>query len=159
MDKKFIDINRGWYRYNPKIKFHQGKIYFNNNIVEADVIDDIIEEQYMDNTSKHYMNSLEELITLRKYIYTAIEAYCLVKDNLKDKIIIILTNENKWWELLIKDKKLYSTRIEDDNIELIFKNLYLKYKYNQWIKIDLFNHPTITQKMKALKQYLKDENR
>ena len=113
----------------------------------------------MDNTSKHYMSSLDELITFRKYIYSATKGYCLVKDSLKDKIIIILTNENEWWELLIKNKKLYPTKIKNDSIELIFKNLYLKYRYNKWIKIDLFNYPTITQKMKALKQYLKDENR
>lgn len=157
--RKNIIIDYGWYSHHLLISYHRGEAYHNNKIIETDIIDDKIKQWYVDNTTRHSMYSLEELKSFRGYIAIAKEAYYLLRENLKDKIIIVFTKDDEWWELLIKDKKLYPTKIQDSKeLESIFKSLYLKYKYKQWIKLNLSENDSVTKKMKSVAEYLKQNN-
>jgi hypothetical protein len=159
MEQKNIIVDYGWYSHHLLIKFHRGLTYHDNKLVEEDIIDEIIKEWFVDNTTRHSMYSLDELKSFRGYIAASKEAYYLLRENLKDKIIIALTKDNDWWDLLIKDKKLYPTKIEySNNIESIFKGLYSKYKYKQWIKLNLSENDSVTKKMKSVAEYIKQDN-
>ena len=159
MEQKNIIIDCGWYSYHLLIRYHRGLTYHDKKIFEEDIIDKIIKEWYVDNTSCHSMCSVDELRTFREYIKNSKEIYCLLNENIQDKIIIILTNKNEWWELLIKEQKLYPTLIKKKNKELIFKELYSKHNFNQWIKANITLNDSITQKMKSLKEYLQKEKK
>lgn len=156
--KKNIIVDYGWYSHHLLIEYHRGEAYHNNKIIETDIIDNKIKQWYVDNTTRHSMYSLDDLKTFRGYIAIAKEAYYLLRENLKDKIIIVFTKDDEWWELLIKNKKLYSIKIEGNDIESIFKNLYSKYKYKQWIKLNLSKNDSVTKKMKSVAEYLKQNN-
>lgn len=159
MDTKNIIVDYGWYSHHLLISYHQGEVYIDNKLREADIIDNKIKEWYVDNTTRHSMYSLNDLKVFRGYIATAKEGYYLLRENLKDKIIIISTKDDEWWELLIKDKKLYPASIEcNNNIESIFIDLYSKYKFKQWIKLNLSEDDSVTKKMKSVAEYIRENN-
>ena len=154
--KKNIIIDYGWYSHHLLIEYHRGNVYFDKKIIEADIIDGIVKEWWVDNTTRYSFHSLQDIKTFRGYLDTAKECYYLIGENPKDKTIIVFTNSNEWWELLLRGKEFYSKKIktDSDEFELIFKVLYFS-KYNQWIKLDISLDNSITKKMKVISEYLR----
>lgn len=99
---------------------------------------------------------MQDIKTFRGYIDTAKECYYLIGENPKDKTMIVFTDSNEWWELLLKGKEFYYKKIKtsSNEFELIFKVLYFS-KYNQWIKLDISLDNSITKKMKMITEYLR----
>lgn len=154
--KKNIIIDHGWYSHHLLISYHRGEAYHGNEIIETDIIDDKIKEWWIDNTTRYSFHSLQDIKTFRGYINTSKECYYLSGENPKEKTIIVFTDSNEWWELLLKGKEFYCKKIKTDSneFELIFKVLYFS-KYSQWIKLNISLDNSITKKMKVVAEYLK----
>ena len=154
--KKNIIVDYGWYSHHLLIEYHRGNIYFDKKIIEADIIDGIIKEWWIDNIIHYSFYTLEALKTFRSYITTSKCAFYLLNKRPKDKTIIVFTKDDMWWELNLKDKEFYSKRIKTDSneFELIFQVLYSS-RYKKWIKFNLSETDSATKKMKIIAEYVR----
>lgn len=153
--KKNIIIDYGWYSHHLLIEYHRGNVYFDKKIIEADIIDGIIKEWWIDNNTHYSFNRLEDVKTFRGHIANSNEVFYLMDTNPKDKTIIVFTNELEWWELLLRNKELYCKKVKTNSneFEFIFKVLYSE-KYKTYIKLPLLKDTSITKRMKIVAEYL-----
>ena len=154
--KKNIIIDYGWYSHHLLISYHRGDVYIDNRLVEADIVDAIIKEWWVDNTTRYSFNRLEDAKTFRGHIANSNEIFYLIGTNPKDKTIIVFTNELEWWELLLRNKELYCKKVKTNSneFEFIFKVLYSD-KYKTYMKLPLLKDTSITKRMKIVTEYLK----
>ena len=153
--KKNIIVDYGWYSHHLLISYHRGDVYIDNKLMEADIVDAIIKEWWIDNNTHYSFNRLEDVKTFRGHIANSNEVFYLMDTNPKDKTIIVFTNELEWWELLLRNKELYCKKVKTNSneFELIFKVLYSK-KYKTYIKLPLLKDTSITKRMKIVAEYL-----
>ena len=153
--KKTIIVDDNWCSHHLLIEYHRGNIYFDKKIVEADIIDGVIKEWWVDNATRYSFNRLKDAKTFRGHIANSNEAFYLISSNPKDKTIVVFTNELEWWQLLLKDKELYCKKVKTNSneFELIFKVLYSS-KYKDYIKLPLSKDISITKRMKIIAKYL-----
>ena len=121
--KKNIIVDYGWYSHHLLISYHRGDVYIDNKLMEADIVDAIIKEWWIDNNTHHSFNRLNDVKTFRGYIANSNEVFYLMDTNPKDKTIIVFTNELEWWELLLKDKELYCKKIKTNSNE--FESIFM----------------------------------
>ena len=159
MEQKKINItifNEGCYSQHKLFLCHEGEAIIDNKVFKADIVDETLKEWYVDNTTHYSFRSLEDAKTFRGYIANSNKIFCLLGEKSKDKIFIILTNDDGWWELLLKNKELYCKRVktQSNDFDSIFKVFY-SLKYFKWIELNLSEEMSVTKKMKIVAEHLK----
>ena len=155
IQKKTIIVDYGCYSHHLLISYHRGDVYIDNKLMEADIVDAIIKEWWIDNNTHYSFNRLEDAKTFRGHIANSNEVFYLMDTSPKDKTIIVFTNELEWWELLLRNKELYCKKVKTNSneFEFIFKVLYSA-KYKTYIKLPLLKDTSITKRMKIVAEYL-----
>ena len=154
-DKKNIIVYDGCFSHHMLIAYHRGEVIIDNKLQEADVVDDILKEWWVDNTTHYSFKSMNDAKTFRGYIAHAKRGYCFKEQSAKDKRIVVYSKECDWWELVIKNQELYVTRIKNDTEDFndIFNTVYAP-KYKKYQQFEFSEEDSPTKKMKAITKYL-----
>lgn len=149
--------NFDWYSLHVLAVTYEAWIIDNGKLLRKDVVDEFLKEWWVDNKSHYSLNSLESLTTFRSAIAKSKKVFYLLDKTSKDKLLIIFTEDEEWYKLLItKNKEVEEKPIKTqfNDFESILNNLYSK-KYKEWIQIDLSEDESVTSKMRKVTEYLK----